>query len=121
MKPNHSHYDVIVIGIGGMGSATVYHLAKRGLRVLGLEKFNIPHAMGSSHGITRIIRLCYYEHSSYVPMLRRSYELWNDLQTLAGEQLLHVTGSLDTGPPGSDVFEGSRRSCELHDLQHEVL
>src|SRR3990170_4332892 len=94
-------YDVIVIGVGGMGSATVYHLARRGKRVLGLERYDIPHAMGSSHGVTRIIRLAYYEHPSYVPLLRRSYELWRELETRAGERLLYITGGLDCGPPES--------------------
>src|SRR5919198_3395579 len=97
-----THYDAIVLGVGGMGSSALYHLARRGLRVLGIERYNIPHEMGSSHGLTRIIRLAYYEHPSYVPLLRRAYELWRALEALAGEQLLHVTGSLDAGPPDSD-------------------
>jgi sarcosine oxidase len=114
-------FDTIVIGVGGMGSAAVYHLARRGQRVLGLERFDIPHSMGSSHGVTRIIRLAYYEHPSYVPLLRRSYELWRELETTVGEQLLHITGSLDAGPAGSQCFEGSRASCIEHGLPHEVL
>jgi sarcosine oxidase len=104
-----------------MGSAAVYQLARRGKRVLGLERFDVPNEMGSSHGVTRIIRLAYYEHPSYVPLLRRSYELWRELEAGVGEQLLYITGSLDAGPPDSEVVEGSRRSCELHDLPHEVL
>src|SRR5262245_14572293 len=116
-----TRYDVIVIGVGGMGSATVYHLARRGRKVLGLEHFNIPHEMGSSHGITRIIRLAYYEHPSYYPLLRRAYELWRDLEKRAGEQLLFITGSIDASPPGALVFEGSRRSCEEYGLAHEIL
>jgi sarcosine oxidase len=114
-------YDAIVVGVGGMGSAALYHLARRGLRVLGLEQFDVPNELGSSHGVTRIIRLAYYEHPGYVPLLRRSYELWHELEAAAGEQLLHVTGSLDAGLPGSFVFEGSRRSCEEHGLEHEVI
>jgi sarcosine oxidase len=116
-----TRYDVIVIGIGGMGSATAYQLARRGQRVLGLERYNIPHEMGSSHGITRIIRLAYYEHPSYVPLLRRSYELWRELEKLAGTQVLHITGSIDAGPASERVFEGSRSSCEANGLPHEVL
>jgi sarcosine oxidase len=115
------HFDVIVAGVGGMGSAAVYHLAKRGLRVLGLERFDVPNDMGSSHGSTRIIRLAYYEDPSYVPLLHRSYELWRQLETEAGEQLLHITGSIDASPAGTRVFEGSRESCLLHNLPHEVL
>ena len=114
-------YDVIVVGVGGMGSATAYHLARRGLRVLALERFAIPHDMGSSHGITRIIRLAYFEHPSYVPLLVRAYELWRELERESGLSLLHITGSIDAGPPGSRTFEGSRTSCELHGLPHEVL
>src|SRR4051794_38345551 len=101
-----------------MGSAALAHLARRGQRVLGLERFGIPHDLGSSHGVTRIIRLAYYEDPAYVPLLRRSYELWRELEEGAGERLLHITGSIDAGP---DVFEGSLRSCEEHDLPHEVL
>jgi sarcosine oxidase len=114
-------YDAIVVGIGGMGSAALYHLARRGRRVLGLERFDVPNDRGSSHGVTRIIRLAYYEHVAYVPLLRRAYELWRELEAAAGEQLLHVTGSIDAGPPGQLVFAGSLRSCEEHDLPHEVL
>ncbi|GIX47910.1 MAG: N-methyltryptophan oxidase [Candidatus Tectimicrobiota bacterium] len=114
-------YDAIVLGVGGMGSAAVYHLARRGLRVWGLERYGIPHTMGSSHGVTRIIRLAYYEHPSYVPLLRRAYELWRQLEHTVGERLLFITGSIDAGPADSEVFAGSRRSCELHALPHEVL
>src|SRR5581483_2015826 len=121
MSGSPRRFDVIVLGVGGMGSAAAYHLARRGKRVLGLEQFGIPHELGSSHGITRIIRLAYYEHPSYVPLLRRAYQLWRELEQLSGERLLHVTGSLDAGPPESEVFLGSKRSCDLHDLPHEVL
>src|SRR6266536_3464456 len=114
-------YDVIVLGIGGMGSATAYHLARRGKKVLGLERYDIPNSMGSSYGVTRIIRLAYYEHPSYVPLLRRAYELWRELEQGFGEQLLYITGSIDAGPPGSQCLEGSRRSCEMHQLPHEMM
>src|SRR4029078_8215740 len=89
-------FDVIVAGVGGMGAAACYHLAKRGKRVLGLERYGIPHAMGSSHGVNRIIRLAYYEDPSYVPLLRRAFELWRELGRDFGEQVLYVTGSIDT-------------------------
>lgn len=116
-----NRYDVIVVGVGGMGSATCYHLARRGKRVLGLERYGIPHTRGSSHGYTRIIRLAYYEHPSYVLLLRRAYELWREIQETAGEQLLYITGSIDAGPEHEWVFKGSWESCRLHDLPHEVL
>jgi sarcosine oxidase len=121
MPASSTHYDVIVIGVGGMGSAAAYHLARRGRKVLALEQFNIPHDLGSSHGVTRIIRLAYYEHPSYLPLLRRAYELWRDLEKDYDKQLLFITGSIDAGPGGSWVFEGSRKSCEKFGLPHEVL
>ncbi len=114
-------YDVIVVGVGGMGSAASYYLARRGKRVLGLERFGLAHSMGSSHGHTRIIRLAYYEHPSYVLLLKRAYELWREIQDTADERLLHITGSVDSGPEDSWVFKGSWESCRLHDLPHEVL
>jgi sarcosine oxidase len=114
-------YDVVVLGIGGMGSAAAYQLARRGSRVLGLEQFDIPHDRGSSHGQTRIIRLAYWENPSYVPLARRAFELWRELEHLSGERLLQVTGSLDIGRPESDVVAGSIRSCREHHLPHQVL
>jgi sarcosine oxidase len=114
-------FDVIVVGVGGLGSAAVFHLARSGLRVLGIERFQVPNEQGSSQGVTRIIRLAYCEHPSYVPLLRRAYELWRELETVAGEQLLHITGSVDAGPSDSFVFENSLRSCIEHGLEHEVI
>jgi sarcosine oxidase len=111
-------YDVVVVGVGGMGSAALYHLARRGKRVLGLERFDLLHEQGSSHGYTRIIRLAYFEHSDYVPLLRRAYELWRELEAEAGEQLLHVTGIVEGG---ERILDGVLRSCADHDLAHEVL
>jgi sarcosine oxidase len=104
-----------------MGSATLFHLARRGLRVLGLERFDLVHEYGSSHGLTRIIRLAYWEHPTYVALLRRAYELWRELEGLAGERLLHITGSVDAGPEGGAIFQGALRSSELHGLAHEVM
>jgi len=112
---------VIVIGVGGMGSAALHHLAGRGARVLGLEQFDIPHDLGSSHGVNRIFRLAYYEHPSYVPLMLRARELWHELEATAGESLVHVTGSVDAGPAEGDVFSGSLQSCRIHGLDHEVL
>ncbi|HET9664556.1 MAG TPA: N-methyl-L-tryptophan oxidase [Burkholderiales bacterium] len=114
-------YDAIVVGVGGMGSATLYHLARRGAKVLGLERFDIPHEMGSSHGVSRIIRLAYAEHPDYVPFLRRAYELWRELESEAGERLLCITGGIDAGAPGSATVKGSLESCRAHRLPYEVL
>ncbi|MGH9396497.1 MAG: N-methyl-L-tryptophan oxidase, partial [Terriglobia bacterium] len=114
-------YDVIVIGIGGMGSSSAYHLARRGARVLGLERFNIPNEMGSSHGVTRIIRLAYYEHPSYVPLLLRAYELWRELENLSGERLLFITGSVDAGPRDGEIIKGALQACEHFHLNYEEM
>ena len=114
------HYDAIVLGIGGMGSATAYHLARRGLKVLGLEKYNILHDMGSSHGVNRIIRLAYCEHPSYVPLLFRAYELWRELENLCGERILFITGGIDAGPESGPIVRGSIEACKQFSIQHEL-
>jgi sarcosine oxidase len=114
-------YDVIVVGVGGMGSATVAHLARRGVPVLGLEQYDIPHERGSSHGLSRIIRLAYFEHPAYVPLLHRAYELWWALERDVQERLLILTGSLDIGTADSTVFGGALKAAQLHHLVHEVL
>src|SRR5438094_4628893 len=121
MTSASSRYDVIVAGVGGMGSATAYHLARRGRKVLGLERYDVPHEMGSSHGITRIIRLAYWEHPSYVPLLRRAYELWRELESAAGQKLLHVTGVAEIGSPDGILVRGTLAAAHLHALRHEVL
>jgi sarcosine oxidase len=115
------HFDVIVIGIGAMGSATCCNLARRGVRVLGLEQFDIPHALGSSHGSSRMIRLAYYEHPDYVPLLLRAYELWDELEQVSGQKLLHLTGGLYMGPLAGDIVGGSLQSAVEHRLPHELL
>jgi sarcosine oxidase len=104
-----------------MGSATLFHLARRGVRVLGLERFDLLHEYGSSHGLTRIIRLAYWEHPGYVALLRRSYQLWRELERLSGERLLHITGSIDGGPANGPVFSGALRSSQQHGLPYEVM
>src|SRR5919204_2330178 len=101
-----------------MGSAALYHLARRGKHVLGLERFGVAHELGSSHGSTRIIRLAYFEDPSYVPLLHRTYELWRELEREASEQLLHVTGTIEAG---ERIYEGALRSCRAHDLSREEL
>ncbi|WP_049971346.1 N-methyl-L-tryptophan oxidase [Haladaptatus cibarius] len=116
-----THYDSIVVGVGGMGSAAVSHLAKRGQRVLGLERYDVPHAKGSSHGVTRIIRKAYYEHPDYVPLLSRAYDLWHELDEKHPTQLLHTTGCVVAGPEGSEKVAGARESCEEHDIDYELL
>jgi sarcosine oxidase len=114
-------FDVIVVGLGGMGSAAVAHAAARGSRVLGLEQYQPAHAHGSSHGRSRVIRLAYFEDPAYVPLLRRAYELWRQLEADSGRSLLQVTGGLMIGSPSSEVVSGTLRSAREHHLAHEVL
>ncbi len=114
-------YDVIVLGLGAMGSATAYQLAKRGARVLGLEAFTPAHELGSSGGLTRIIRLAYFEHPSYVPLLKAAWALWPEIETEANDHLLEVTGGLYIGQRGSDVLDGALLSARTHGLEHELL
>ncbi len=113
--------DVIVVGLGGMGSAAAYHLARRGQRVLGLERFTPPHNLGSSHGRSRIIRQAYFEDPAYVPLLLRAYELWEELQRASNDPLLTITGGLMIGRAESAVVGGALRSAQMHNLPHELL
>ncbi len=115
------HYDVIIVGVGGMGSAAAWQLARRGQRVLGLERYDIPHAHGSSHGVSRIIRLPYYEDPAYVPLLHRAMALWREAEAASGRELMVTTGSIDAGPEDDALFQGALASARLHDLTHEVL
>jgi len=114
-------YDVIVLGLGGMGSAAAAHLARRGRRVLGLERFGPAHDQGSSHGRSRIIREAYFEHPAYVPLIRRAYELWEEVEQASGTLLLLVTGGILLGTPESSMIRGARESVRVHGLAHEVL
>lgn len=114
-------YDVIVVGLGIMGSATLATLAARGQRVLGIERFDLGHMMGSSHGVSRIIRIAYFEGAAYVPMVQRAAQLWQQLGTRLGEPILHVTGTLDLAPASHVLTDQSRQSCLSHDLPFEEL
>ncbi len=113
--------DVIVIGCGGFGSSAMFHLAQRGLKVIGIDRFHPPHDRGSSHGETRIIRKAYFEHPSYVPLLHRAWELWEELSESVGERLIEQRDLLMAGPPGSEVIEGARLSARLYGLPMENL
>lgn len=113
-------YDVIVVGVGGIGSAAIYHLARCGLDVLGLERYNIPNAMGSSHGGTRMIRKAYHENPEYVPLLDRSYELWRELDTGYDRDLLYTTGSLTGGHPDSEMVTEAKEACEAHGIEYDT-
>jgi sarcosine oxidase len=114
-------FDVVVCGLGATGSAALYQLARRGARVLGLERFAPGHDRGSSHGETRVIRIGYFEHPSYVPLVRSAYASWREIEAAAGQQLLHVTGIAEIGPPGCTLVAGTLASIAQHGLRHEVL
>src|SRR5687767_11310481 len=114
-------YDVVVAGLGAMGTAAAYHLAARGQRVLGLDANPPGHTRGSSHGETRIIRLSYAEHPDDVPLLRRAYTLWRSLEREAGTDLLRLTGGLYLGPQNSTLVAGALRSARQHTLDHAEL
>lgn len=114
-------YDVAVVGLGAMGSAALYHLAKRGVRVVGFECVGPAHEGGSSHGESRAIRLAYFEHESYVHLLRRAYENWRALERETSTSLLTITGILEAGVPGSPAVQGSRASAVLHHLAQDEL
>jgi sarcosine oxidase len=118
---NTGHYNAIVIGLGAMGSATLYHLAQRGWRVLGLEQFEPGHNRGSSHGDSRIIRETYFEHPLYVPLVRRAHQLWRELEHRSGSSLMTITGGIMIGPPDGVVVPGTLRSAKEHGLPHEIL
>lgn len=109
-------FDVIVLGVGGMGSAVVHELSRRGRRVLGLEQFPLVHERGSSHGQTRVIRQAYYEHPNYVPLLRRAYEMWYDLEQATGRHLFTECGCLNVGPVGGELIDGVRSAAREHHL-----
>jgi sarcosine oxidase len=113
--------DVVVVGLGIMGSATALTLARRGQRVVGIERFDLGHDRGSSHGATRIIRLGYFEHPSYVPLLRHAYEQWRAIEAETGEPLLHVTGIIEIGPPEGIVVSGTLAAARAHELPHDIL
>jgi monomeric sarcosine oxidase len=114
-------YDAIVLGIGGVGSAALYHLAKRGIRAIGIDRFSPPHDRGSSHGQSRVIRQAYFEHSDYVPLLREAYRLWHELETLSETKLFHQIGLVEVGPSDGVVVPGVLRAADEHRLQVESL
>ncbi|MCH8043414.1 MAG: N-methyl-L-tryptophan oxidase [Planctomycetes bacterium] len=116
-----ANFDAIVLGTGGVGSAAMYQLALRGASVVGLDRFSAGHNRGSSHGLTRVIRMAYFEHPDYVPLLRRTYELWEDLEQRSGQKLYHETGLLEIGPADGAVVPGVLQCAAEHNLPVESL
>lgn len=116
-----STFDAIVVGVGGMGSAALCHLARRGARVLGLEQFAVPHERGSSHGGSRVVREAYYEHPDYVPLLRRCRAHWTELEQASGLRLVHRVGALYAAAADHPLLAGALHSARTHGIPHEVL
>jgi sarcosine oxidase len=113
--------QIVVIGLGAAGSAALCRLARRGIRVIGIEQFQLGHDRGSSHGPTRIIRLAHFENASYVPLLRRAYALWRELEHMANRKLVILTGIAEIGPPEGELIRGTLAAASRHSLPHELL
>ncbi len=114
-------YDVIVLGLGAMGSAAAQHLAERGKRVLGIEQFTSPHNKGSSHGGSRMIRQAYFESPDYIPLVLRAYELWRKLERDTGTRLLHITGGMNIGAGDGELVRRTIAASTQHSIPFEVL
>ena len=115
------NYDVIVVGLGAMGSAAAQHLAERGKHVLGIEQFTSPHDKGSSHGGSRMIRQAYFESPDYIPLVLRAYELWRKLEKDSGKNLLHITGGLNVGSRDGELIRRTIAASTEHSIPFEVL
>lgn len=115
------HFDCIVLGVGAVGSGALWHLARRGLRVLGIDRFTPGHDRGSSHGSTRMIRQAYFEHPDYVPLVLRAYDQWHELERAAERSLYVETGLVQIGPPDGEVVPGVLASAARHKLDVESL
>src|SRR3954466_1297300 len=116
-----TRYDVAIVGLGAMGSACAYHIGKRKATAIAFDRFAPPHALGSTHGHTRIIREAYYEHPLYVPLVRRAYELWAELEARVGEPLWKQTGGIMVGPEDGPLVAGASESANTHGIAHEML
>ena len=115
------HFDAIVLGLGGIGSSALASIADRGTRVLGVDRFEPPHAMGSSHGGSRVIRLAYFEHEGYVPLLREAFEAFDRLARDAGVALIQRVGLLQGGIANNEIVSGTIRAARTHDLRVDAM
>lgn len=116
-----SYFDCVVLGVGGMGSAALYTLARQGLKVCGIEQFGLAHDRGSSHGDTRMIRKAYFEHPDYMPLLHRTYDLWRDFECASGAGLFRQCDLVVAGRADSAVIQGLKACYEEHDLPYERM
>jgi monomeric sarcosine oxidase len=121
MSKTKQIYDSIVVGLGGSGSSALYHLSRSGRKVLGLEKYDIPHNKGSSHGDSRIIRQAYFEGEYYVPFAKRSYEIWDKLEKESSTELFNKVGILNMGTHESQIVEKCKFAADKHSLSYELM
>lgn len=112
---------IVVIGLGATGGAALWQLARRGVRAIGIEQFQLGHDRGSSHGPTRIFRLAHFENPAYVPLLHRASALWRELEALSGRKLRVTTGIAELGPQDGELVRGTLAASVAHQLAHEVL
>jgi sarcosine oxidase len=113
--------QIAVIGLGAAGSAALYHLARRGVRAIGIDRFDLGHAFGSSHGPTRIIRLAHFENAAYGPLMRRAYTLWRELEKAAQAQLIFTTGIAEIGPKDGELIRGTLAGASRYGIPHETM
>lgn len=118
---DQTKFDVIVLGVGSMGSATCYYLSKQGVNVLGLEQFDIPHELGSHAGQSRMIRKAYFEHPDYVPLLERAYKNWKQLESITGTQVYFKTGLLYCAKPDHALMKGVHLSADKYKIKLDTL
>jgi sarcosine oxidase len=116
-----NHFDVIVVGLGGWGGSCAWHLARRGLRVLGLDRYSPPHERGSSHGLSRIGRLGSPEHPAYTPLMARCFELWDELGRASGREVIRRTGGISFGPPEHELIAGAVEAYAGTDRPYRIL
>jgi sarcosine oxidase len=113
--------QIAVIGLGATGSAALYQLTRRGVRAIGIERFDLGHAFGSSHGLTRIIRLAHFENAAYGPLMRRAYALWRELESVAGTKLIFTTGIAELGPADGELIRGTLAGASRYGIPHEAM
>src|SRR6516165_12529501 len=119
--PVSERADVVVVGLGAIGSAVCAQLAARGASVMGIDQYDPPHPYGSTHGETRMTRLAVGEGAEYVPLVRRSHKLWREIEAQTGTRLLAQPGGLIMSRSGSWFFEGTRELARRFEIEHEEL
>ena len=118
---NKKYYDVIVVGLGAMGSAALYQLSGKGKKVLGIDQFEPPHQFGSTHGGSRIIRQAYYEGEEYIPILKASYDLWRKIENDSQSRFFEIIGGLMIGNRHNSIVDKSEISAKAYDIPYEIF